>query len=52
MKKRELVLVAHIISTLPEPCRSFAANAFALELRQTNAEFRLDRFLAACKAKS
>lgn len=49
MSKQHFQFIAHVISTLPKPCRVYAAQAFSLDLAQTNNDFRRDKFMEACK---
>lgn len=47
LSKRHYVLIAEIISRLPEPPRQHVAEHFARELRGTNPNYKPDTFLKA-----
>ena len=48
MSKKDFELIAAIVATLPEPTRSFCAEAFSNRLGSTNPRFDSARFLKAC----
>jgi hypothetical protein len=48
MSKRQFVLIAEVIATLPPQCRNLVAWRFARALMGTNKEFNMAKFITAC----